>query len=575
MSTPQPPSEMRQAIGRLRSYWRQAFVYSAVVSLLALAPIGYMRDVYGPVLDSRSEHALLWVTLLLVVALAVSGALEWVRARVFQAASVRLAQDIGPRVFKATFRANLHKVPGAKQALSDLRVVRNFITSPTMGVIMDVPLGVIFMLMVFFIHPLMGVMSLLGAVLMAGLGWVSERRVSPLMMQAQQFNSAAQIFAADSGRNALVIEAMGMVPAIQRRWYQFQSQYLRDQAKAADAQSLSSALTKFVMLSQGSLLLAVGMLFTLLEILPPTAGAFLIIAKLLGNRAVGPLMQLINSWRQVVMARDAFARLDDFLTKVPEPEERMKMPPPQGLLTVEGAAARAAGTKKTLVMDVTFNLPPGQIMAVIGPSGSGKSSLARMLVGLLPPILGTVRLDGVDIASWDKSELGAYLGYLPQDVELFDGTVAQNIARFNDVQEQALTDAVNLAGLQTLLAELPDGVNTEIGDDGATLSGGQRQRVGLARALYGQPKLIVLDEPNSSLDQQGEFDLQQALLAMRKRGSTVVVVTHREHLLAVVDTILVLEEGRPLMYGAREKVLAEMAARKAGATTPAAPKEAA
>jgi ATP-binding cassette subfamily C exporter for protease/lipase len=563
MSLPQPPSELTLAMSRLRPYWRQAFVYSTVVSLLALAPIGYMRDVYGPVLDSRSERTLLWVTLLLVVALAMSAALEWVRARVFQAASVRLAQEIGPRVFTATFRANLHKVPGARQALADLRVVRNFITSPTMGVLMDVPLGAIFMLMVFFIHPLMGVMSLVGAALMAGLGWVSEQRMRPLTTQAQQFNSAAQNFAADSGRNALVIEAMGMVPAIQRRWYTFQAQYLRDQAKAADAQSLASALTKFVMLSQGSLLMAVGMLFTLLEILPPTAGAFLIIAKLLGNRAVGPLMQLINSWRQVVMARDAYTRLDEFLGKVPEPEQRMKMPPPQGLLTVENAAARAPGTKRTVVMDVTFTLPPGQVMAVIGPSGSGKSSLARLLVGLTAPILGTVRLDGVDIASWDKCELGAHLGYLPQDVELFDGTIAQNIARFGTINEEAMAAAVKLAGLQPLIDELPQGMNTEIGDDGATLSGGQRQRVGLARAVYGQPKLVVLDEPNSSLDQQGEADLQQALQALRQLGCTVIVITHREHLLAAVNTVLVLEEGRPLMYGARDKVLAEMESRKA------------
>jgi ATP-binding cassette subfamily C exporter for protease/lipase len=563
MSLLQPPSDLSLAMARLRPYWRQAFVYSTVVSLLALAPIGYMRDVYGPVLDSRSERTLLWVTLLLVVALAMSAGLEWVRSRVFQAASVRLAQEIGPRVFTATFRANLHKVPGARQALSDLRVVRNFITSPTMGVLMDVPLGVIFMLMVFFIHPLMGVMSLVGAALMAGLGWLSEQRMRPLTTQAQQFNSAAQNFAADSGRNALVIEAMGMVPAIQRRWYTFQAQYLRDQAKAADAQSLASALTKFVMLSQGSMLMAVGMLFTLLEILPPSAGAFLIIAKLLGNRAVGPLMQLIGSWRQVVMARDAYNRLDEFLGKVPEPEQRMKMPPPQGLLTVEGAAARAPGTKRTVVMNVTFTLPPGQVMAVIGPSGSGKSSLARLLVGLTAPIVGTVRLDGVDIASWDKSELGAHLGYLPQDVELFDGTIAQNIARFGTINEEAMAAAVKLAGLQPLIDELPQGLNTEIGDDGATLSGGQRQRVGLARAVYGQPKLVVLDEPNSSLDQQGEADLQQALQDLRQLGCTVIVITHREHLLAAVNTILVLEEGRPLMYGARDKVLAEMASRKA------------
>ncbi len=564
MKQPERKSELRLALDRLKPFWRLAFLYSTVISLLALAPIGYMRDVYGPVLDSRSTRTLLWVTALLVVALTLAALLEWVRARVFQSASVRLAQDIGPRVFNATFKANLHRLPGARMALSDLRVIRNFITSPTAGVLMDVPLGVIFMLMVFFIHPLMGAMSLIGAALIAGLGWWSERRVRPLVTQAQQFNAMAQNFAADSGRNAQVVEAMGMGPAIQKRWLMVQEQFLRDQTKASFAQALSGALTKFVMLSQGSLLMAIGMLFTLLEILPPSAGAFLIIAKLLGNRSVGPMMQLISSWQQLVAARDAFDRLETFLQRLPDAEPRMRLPAPRSLLTVEGAAASAPGTKKALVMDLNFTVRPGWILAVVGRSGSGKSSLARLLVGLWPALVGTVRLDGVDIAGWDKAELGQYLGYLPQDVELFDGTLAENIARFGVVDEAQLQEAVKLAGLAPFIQELPDGVNTEIGTDGATLSGGQRQRVGLARALYGQPRLLVLDEPNSSLDQRGELDLLQALQAMKARGCAVVVITHRKGLLEAADTMLVLEEGRPKVYGPRKKVLTELAERAAG-----------
>lgn len=551
-------SELRAALWGLMPQWKRVFFYSLVVSLLALAPIGYMRDVYGPVLDARSTQTLLWVTLVLVAALLISGILEWARARVLQVASVRFAEAMSARVFQATFDANLQKIPGARQSLGDLRTIRAFIASPTVGVIMDVPLGLVFMILVFMIHPLMGVMSLMGAILIGALGWWSERRVRPLLEKAQRHNHAAQNFTADASRNAQVIEAMGMGPSLYRRWMREQGPHLRDQALATESQGLSAALTKLVMMSQGSLLMAVGMLFTLWEILPPSAGAFLIIAKLLGNRAVGPMLQLINSWKLVVAARDSFLRLEEFLRLVPRPEERMRMPAPNGHLVLEGVSARAPGTKKTVVMDVSVAVKPGRVLAVIGASGSGKSSLARLMVGVWAPIVGKVRLDGVDIQPWNKAELGPYLGYLPQDVELFDGTLAENIARFGDIDPDAMREAVSLAGLDPIVSELPDGLSSRLGEAGAVLSGGQRQRVGIARALYGNPRLVVLDEPNSSLDHRGDLDLARAILLMRQRGAAVVIVTHREELLQVADYVLVMEDGRGKMYGGREKVMEEL-----------------
>jgi ATP-binding cassette subfamily C exporter for protease/lipase len=567
MSAEQRRTALREAVSRLRPELRQAFLYSIVISLLALAPIGYMRDVYGPVLDARSGRSLAFVTALLVLALAMSGFLEWVRARVMQAAAVKFAQEISPRVFEATFRANLHRLQGAGQALSDLRVIRTFITSPTLTVIMDVPLGAIFLGLVFLINPLMGLLSLLGASTIALLGWWTERRIKPQVEEAQQFNGASQVVASSGSRNAQVVEAMGMTTALQRRWMAARQQYLAKQANVAELQAVAASANKLIMLSQGSLLLGIGMMLTLLEILPPSVGAFLIIAKLLGNRAVGPLMQLINSWKQVVTARDAFDRLEAFLERVQPLEQRMRMPAPKGLLQVEGASVRAPGTKKTVVLDAAFTVKPGQVLAVIGNSGSGKSSLARALVGVWPPMVGTLRLDGVDIGSWDKTELGPFLGYLPQDVELFDGTIAENIARFGEVDPLKLQAAIEYAGLHDLIRGLPNGVATLIGDDGAVLSGGQRQRVALARALYGDPSLIVLDEPNSSLDQRGDRDLLKGIQAMKEKGSAIVVVTHREALYPVVDLILVMEDGRPKLYGARDKVLAQLKPAAAQATT--------
>jgi len=556
------PTELRKALRPLRPYITIALVFTTLVALLSLAPIGYMRDVYGPVLDARSHNTLFMVTLVLVAALVMSSFLEWVRARLMAAASVRFAQTISLRVFDASFKANMARIPGSRQALGDLRALRSFITSPAMVAMMDAPMGLIFLVLVFMIHPIMGLFSLLGALIVFAIGVLSERKVRPLVTQAQGYSNAAQNFAADSGRNAQVIEAMGMRGAIQRRWLKLQNQFLRDQALASEAQSMAAASSKVVMLAQGSLILGVGVLLSITGVLPPNVGGMLIIAKLLGAKAMQPLMTLIHSWKQISTARDSFERLEEFLQRVPQAEERMRMPPPQGHLAVEGAAVRAPGTKQTILVDVSFVLKPGRTLAVVGPSGSGKSSLARLLIGVWAPIVGSVRLDGVDVASWNKADLGPHIGYLPQDVELFDGTLAENIARFGEVDMKKVREAATLSGLDPILADLPDGLDTAIGDDGCILSGGQRQRVGLARAIYGEPKVVVLDEPNSSLDERGDADLLAAVRALKVRGCTVVVISHRKSILPVVDQILMLDEGRPRLFGPRDQVLAKLAGKE-------------
>jgi ATP-binding cassette subfamily C exporter for protease/lipase len=357
---------------------------------------------------------------------------------------------------------------------------------------------------------------------------------------------------------------MGMGPSVQGRWQLIQNEYLKLQANATNKQGIGSAMTRSVMLIQGSAILGLGTALTLAGVLSPAAGGMLIVAKLIGAIAMRPMMQLITSWKQVSTARDALERLRTFMTKIPTPEAGMSLPAPRGLLELKGATVMAPATKQTILVDQTFTVNPGQVLAVIGPSGSGKSSLARLITGIWAPRLGEVRLDGVSISQWPKAELGPHIGFLPQDIELFDGTVAENIARFNEPDPAKLARAVELTGLANLLADLPEGLHTQLGDDGARLSGGQRQRIGLARAFYGDPQLLVLDEPNANLDAQGDDALAAAIQGARARGATIVLITHRREILSLADLLLVLKDGRPVVFGPMERVLAQLAERGQG-----------
>lgn len=547
--------ELQGAIRALRPYFGLALLVSVFTGLLTLAPIGYMREVYGPVVTARSEWTLAWVTLLLILALAMAAVLDWVRQRIQSAASVRFTQLLGGRIFEATFDANLQSLSGCRQALPNFRTVRMFISSPTAGALLDAPIGILMLGLIFLIHPLMGFMSLFGAMLSLSISLLTERNMRPVMTEAIEQSNRASAYAADAIRNAESTISMGMQSSVLSRWRVVQDQYLLKQAKATNLQSLGMTTTKFVMLLQGSAMLGVGMFLTLIGVLSPQAGAMLIVAKLIGAVAIRPMMQLINSWKMVATAWDSFVFLRGFLSKLPQKSKGMSLPPPRGHLEVKSASASPPGKRELALTDLTFKVDPGQLLVVVGPSGSGKSSLARLITGIWAPRLGEVRLDGVSVHAWNKDELGPYLGYLPQDVELFDGSVAENISRFGDLDPVKLSQAVQDAALADLISQLPNGLETELGTDGARLSGGQRQRIGLARALYGSPCLIVLDEPNANLDQAGDEGLSLALARARDRGATVVLITHRQEVIAQADLLLVMREGRPLVFGPREQVL--------------------
>jgi ATP-binding cassette subfamily C exporter for protease/lipase len=367
----------------------------------------------------------------------------------------------------------------------------------------------------------------------------------------------AQQYADASLRNAQVIESMGMLGDIHARWMKRQRDFLGLQAQASQRAGVYQSATKFVQTTMGSLLLGLGGWLILHNQLNG-GGAMMVIGSILGGRVLAPLVQIVTQWRTVVNFRDAWARVDALLDAVPPAPEAMPLPPPRGALQVESLTAGAPGSQAAILRGIAFSLQPGEVLAVIGPSAAGKTTLARLLMGLWPAASGKVRLDGADIHTWNKTELGPHVGYLPQGVELFDGTLAENIARFGPIEPAKVEAAAKAVGLHEYIQGLPEGYDSPVGRDGAMLSGGQRQRVGLARAIYGDPVFVVLDEPNSSLDEAGDAALAAALLDLKARGTTFVVMTHRTSVLAVTDKMLVLRDGTMQAFGSRDEVLAAL-----------------
>ena len=561
-------SELKEALQALYGPFRQVLFFSLFTNFLVLSSVAYMLEVYERVLDSRSHSTLLMLTVLVLLAYVVLEMLEWVRADLLHRTGLRLDAALNARVFNAVFFVKLAGAPGVSQALNDLRTVREFLSSPTSLAVLDTPIALLILLLIYWISPVMGIFSLAVAIIQIGVAVLTESGTRQPLVQANQGAIQAQQYIDNSLRNAEAIEAMGMLSAFQRQWKEKQIQVIALQALASDRAGLSAALSKFVMITQSSALLGIGVWLTF-------NGEFLsfglmFVASVLGGRAIAPIVQVILQWRQVVAARDAYARLDNLLTNVPAKAVGMPLPPPTGTLTVEGVVAAAPGTQIPIIRGMSLAIPAGTTVAVIGPSASGKSSLARLMVGVWPASSGKVRLDGADIHAWNKAELGPHVGYLPQDVELFDGSLADNIARFGEVDQAKVEAAATAVGLHELIMALPDGYDTEIGDEGCFLSGGQRQRVALARAIYGNPRFIVLDEPNSSLDEAGEQSLLHTLQWLKSQGTTIVIVTHRSNILQAVDRILLVVDGTAKAYGPRDEVLAALQ-KQLSAQAPAIP----
>ena len=553
-----PPSELALAFGPIKPVLYKAVGFSLIISFLALAPTVYMLEVYDRVVNSRSGMTLVMLTVLVVLVYAVMEVLEKVRGAMLRAAGVQLDDKLSERVYNAMFQGFMRRqIAVSMQVMNDLRAVREFLGNPAFTAVMEAPMALVALILIFAINPYLGWSAVLGAMAQMSVAWLNERAIRKPLNEANRSASAAQQFADASLRNAHVMESMGMLDAVHARWQKRQSEFLGHQAQASEGAGLWTAMSKMIQQLMGSLLLGFGA-WLLLKNELNGGGGMMIIGSVLGGRVLAPLGQVVAQWNAVVNVRSSWSRLEALLMQIPPKPNAMPLPAPKGFLTVEALMAGAPGQQVPIVRGVQFAVQPGEVLAVVGPSASGKTTLAKLLVGLWPAISGKVRLDGADIHTWEKAEVGPYLGYLPQGVELLEGTLAENIARFGDVDMVQVEAAARLVGVHELIMSLPKGYNSPIGRDGAMLSGGQRQRVGLARALYGRPVFVVLDEPNSSLDEAGDSALANAILALKQLGTTFVIMTHRSSILGVADKMLLMREGAQQAFGPRDEVLAAL-----------------
>jgi ATP-binding cassette, subfamily C, bacterial exporter for protease/lipase len=551
-------AEAAQALARQTPALRRAFVFSVLAGLLVLVPTVYMFEVYGRVVDSRNLMTLAMLTLMALVALAVMEVLEWARAETLREAGNAFDAELAPRVFEATHAAHLKKGQTlGTQPLADLRVLRDMFHGGAVSAALESPVALVALVVLFLIHPVLGWVALALALVQGLLSWLNERGTAEPLAAANQADIQARNYVDGTLRHADVVAALGMAPDLMARWQRLHRETLALQARASDNAGIYQALGRGLQTTLSSALLGLGAWLLLRDQLPG-GGGMLIVSSVLGARVLAPLVQLVSQWRNVVQARLAWQRLSQLLDRLPAAPPAMALPAPRGNLVVEGLTAAAAAGGPPMLRQIAFALKPGEVLAVIGPSASGKTTLARMLVGLWPPLAGTVRLDGADVSAWNKAELGPYLGYLPQSVELLAGTLAENIARFGEPDTTALHEAARAVGLHEWIAALPQGYDTQVGDEGVMLSGGQRQRVALARALYGAPAFVVLDEPNASLDEAGNHALVQAIAQTKARGAAVVVMTHLPGVLAVADKALVLYGGAQRAFGPRQEVLAAL-----------------
>jgi ATP-binding cassette subfamily C exporter for protease/lipase len=549
-------NEIEQALLGFKSTFWTVGAFSAISNLLMLTPSLYMLQVYDRVLQSRNELTLVMLTVLMLGAYLLVGGLELIRSFVLIRVGARFDMTLNKRVYTAAFEQNLKQAGGnAGQALQDLTSLRQFLTGNALFAFFDAPWFPVYLIVIFMFEPSLGVFALLGTVVLVILAYVNERVTGKPLAEANAMAVMSSAVATNNLRNAEVIESMGMLPNLMGRWYKLHGKFLQLQAEASEKAGKIGAATKFVQVSLQSLVLGFGALLVLENKI--TSG-MMIAASILVGRALAPVQQVIGVWKSLSSVRSAHERLTKLLEANPAREAGMPLPKPQGALAVEGVTAAPPGGKSAVIKGLSFAISPGDVLGVIGPSGSGKSTLARLLVGVWPAQMGKVRLDGADIFTWNKGELGPNIGYLPQDIELFGGTVSDNIARFGDVDPEKVVLAAKRAGVHDMILHMPEGYDTRLGDAGAGLSGGQKQRIGLARAMYGDPSLIVLDEPNSNLDDVGEQALVGAVLDLRQRGKTIVLITHRTSIIGATSKLLLLRDGAPQMFGPTNAVLAEL-----------------
>ena len=547
---------VRDLVSRLQRYFAYAGLFSLAINTLLLVPALYMLQVFDRVLSSRSEETLVMLSFGALLALAMMAALDVLRARLLAACGVALDRWLGPSVLRGLLEQTA-RLGGAEHlnGLRDVATLRGFMVGAGVIALFDAPWLPLFLLLIYLFHPLLGAVALAGAVLMLLLAALNERVTRAPLEQVLAAGRRAGRFIDASTANAETVSALGMQRAVTLRWQALNEAALREQAAASGLGATYSGLTKFTRQFIQMAMLGVGAYLVIAQHL--SAGVMIASTIILG-RALAPVEMLVAGWRNLVEVRGAWRRLEKLFAANPPAAAGTALPAPKGDLAVERVVYAFPGAQRPALRGVSFSLPAGESLGIIGPTAAGKSTLARLIVGVWKPVSGAVRLDGADVSAWPREDLGAHVGYVPQAVGLFSGTVAGNIARLAEPVDAAVIRAAQRAHAHDMILRLPRGYDTEVGEGGAALSPGQRQRIALARALYGEPRLVVLDEPNANLDTEGDDALVQAMRDLRQAGVTVVAIAHRPSLLGSMDKLLVLKDGVAEMFGPRAEITARV-----------------
>lgn len=561
---------LNEAISACGGGFISVVIFSMVINLLMLTAPIYMLQVFDRVMASRSTDTLLLLTLIAGVAFLTYGALEALRGQVTVRVGNWLDRRLGATVLAGSISTTSKKgTAPSVQGLRDLGTIRGFLSSPGLFPILDAPWAPIFLAVIFMLHPMLGWIALGGAVILFSLAILNEITTREILAAANGASIGALRNAEAAARNADVVEAMGMLPNLVARWERQNSEALMLQAKASDRNGGLSAASKFIRFFLQVAIMGGGAWLVIEGEMTPGS---MIAGSILMGRGLAPVEQAISSWRGASAAHEAYLRIRQQLADIPERGDTLELPDPTGALSVETLSYVHPGAAEPTLRGITFKLKEGETLGLIGPSASGKTTLARLLIGNTEPTVGHVRLDGVELSQWAPEEVGRHIGYLPQDVELFSGTISENIARMGDGADEEIIAAAKLAGVHEMILRLPGGYETEIGEGGKALSGGERQRVALARAVYGNPQLVLLDEPNASLDRVGEEALIQAIDALRERGATTIIIAHRPNILNHVDKVLILQDGTVRDFGDRQEVLAKFEQPRGALPEPQQPK---
>jgi len=548
---------VRTLVGRLQRYFAYAGAFSLAINVLLLVPALYMLQVFDRVLSSRSQETLAMLSVGAVLALVMMAFIDVMRAQLLAACGMALDRWLGPDVLRGVL-TQVARARGAEHlnGLRDVATLRGFLVGPAVIALFDAPWLPLFLILIWLFHPLLGALALAGALVMLGLAVANERFTRQPLERVQAEGRRTGRFIDAATRSAETVDALGMREAVVRRWTALNEAALREQREASRMGGLFSGFTKFTRQAVQMLMLGAGAWLVITQNL--SSGVMIACTIILG-RALAPVEMLVGSWRGLVEVRGAWQRLGKlFEAAPPGAAPATELPAPKGAISVEQVTHAFPRAERPVLRNVSFSLPAGESLGIIGPTAAGKSTLARLIVGIWKPISGAVRLDGVDVAAWDRAQLGPYVGYVPQTVELFGGTIADNIARLAEPDSAAVVRAAQRAHAHEMILRLPRGYDTDSGQAGEALSPGQRQRVALARALYGEPRLVVLDEPNANLDADGDEGLLQALRGMKEAGVTVVIIAHRPSLLAGVDKLLVLKDGVAELFGPRAEVMARV-----------------